>query len=230
MTPRARQLFLIATVVAIAIPLAVYVYVRPDLKRVSELLSTSKTYPSNVTRAVLLAEDPVFLKRSRFDTAQSTMAIVSSVARETFGRRVVIVDAPASLTQRLVRWNVNGAHLSRTLKTMIVAAVVDATVSKQAVLNAYMHHVYLGRNGAHQIYGIEEAAESYFGLAPEQLTVAQIVSLVSAIRSPSVLSPRSVSETAVRRRLRLLDEMQRTRAISANDYAVARDTLRRGDA
>ena len=210
--------------------LAAYLFVRPDLAEFRDLVEkhSSQTYPPKVVQAILAWEDPFFFHRSRFDTIENTVLLWTWVRiRELRGSKIV-VDRFPSLTEKLVRSQIEGRSLSRYFRTIVVCAVADVTVPRQKILNTYMNRVYLGRVGDQGIYGINEAALVYFGVPATQLTVAQTASLAATIRHPATFAPPNRSESAIRRRLRMLEEMQRIGIISAVEYMEARRAILAG--
>ena len=228
MTRRLGQGCLGALFAIAAVPVLAYLYVRPELMQFKQLVVASQPCPPRVANALLAAEDPIFLARSRFDTTQSNAAVLSAMLRELLGGSAIAIDRHASLTDQMIGWQFQGMRLSRFAKAIFLGVFVDASFSKPDILNAYASHVYLGRVGEHPIYGIREAAKVYFGMSPEQLSVAQCASLAATVARPSAYQPSNTSQPAVLRRLRVVEEMRRLNMITANEYADAKRTLARG--
>jgi membrane peptidoglycan carboxypeptidase len=228
MTPRLLKIGAVGVILGtLAAFVSAYIFVQPELSLINHQLATSRRYSTKVDAAIIAAEDPVFLGRSRVDTIASFAATVGWSIRNLVGGHVV-VDSRASLTERLVRSNVQG-HLRPLVfhfKVLAVAAVLDATCSKQDLLNAYIDNVYLGRLGQRQVHGFDEGAREYFGVRAQALTPSQTISLAASIRNPSVLNPRVSSELAIRRRLLLLDAVHGSGAFTEHEISAAREELR----
>ncbi|MCW2599298.1 MAG: glycosyl transferase, family 51 [Frankiales bacterium] len=74
---------------------------------------------------------------------------------------------------------------SRKIKEVFIALKMDQTVSKNTILEDYLNTIYFGRGA----YGIEAAAETYFGTSAAKLNTAQAAVLASSINSPSGYDP-----------------------------------------
>ena len=75
--------------------------------------------------------------------------------------------------------------LSRKLREIAIAVKLDRSYSKDQVLEFYLNTVYFGRGA----YGIEVAAQTYFGKPAAQLTAAEGAVLAALLRSPSAYDP-----------------------------------------
>lgn len=75
--------------------------------------------------------------------------------------------------------------ISRKLREMAVAIEVDATMSKDDILDAYLNTIYYG-NGQ---YGIEAASQYYFGHSAKEMTDYEAAILASIINAPSIYNP-----------------------------------------
>ncbi len=82
--------------------------------------------------------------------------------------------------------------LSRKLKEVVIAVKLDRSYSKDAVLEFYLNTVYFGRGA----YGIQVAAQTYFGKPAAELTAAEGAVLASLLRSPTAYDPAEDPESA----------------------------------
>jgi membrane peptidoglycan carboxypeptidase len=92
---------------------------------------------------------------------------------------------------------------SRKFKELFLAVKLDNQYSKDEILENYLNTIYFGRG----VYGIEAAANTYFGVPAAQLTAEQGAVLAVLIRSPSVYDPESNPEGAQDRWGLVLDAM-----------------------
>ncbi len=72
-------------------------------------------------------------------------------------------------------------NLGRKLQEMKYAIGLEKKYSKQTILAAYLNIVGMGQN----TYGVQSAAQEYFGTSASTLTVAQAASLVAIVQNPT---------------------------------------------
>ncbi|RKE19194.1 transglycosylase domain-containing protein [Streptomyces sp. TLI_171] len=82
--------------------------------------------------------------------------------------------------------------VSRKVKEVFIAIKVDATQSKDDILSSYLNTSYYGRGA----YGIQAAAQAYFGVDASQLTAAQGAYLATLLNAPSAFDVSSAGEAA----------------------------------
>jgi membrane peptidoglycan carboxypeptidase len=92
---------------------------------------------------------------------------------------------------------------SRKFKELFLSIKLDNEYSKDEILENYLNTIYFGRGA----YGIEAAANTYFGVPAAQLTAEQGAVLAVLVRSPSYYDPESNPEEAADRWGRVLDAM-----------------------
>jgi len=92
---------------------------------------------------------------------------------------------------------------SRKFQELFLSIKLDNNYTKQQILENYLNTIYYGRGA----YGIEAAANTYFGVPAAQLTAQQGAVLAVLIRSPSRYDPEVSPEDAVDRWERVLDAM-----------------------
>jgi len=74
---------------------------------------------------------------------------------------------------------------TRKFREIVIAVKMDRNYSKDQILEWYLNTIYFGRGA----YGIEAAAETYFGVPATKLTLEQGAVLSSSIRSPALYDP-----------------------------------------
>jgi membrane peptidoglycan carboxypeptidase len=92
---------------------------------------------------------------------------------------------------------------ARKLREMRMALTLDKTLSKPEILTRYLNLVFFG-NGA---FGIQDAAQTYFGIDALQLNWQQAALLAGMVQSTSLLDPYTYPEDALQRRNVVLDTM-----------------------
>ncbi|HEX4902143.1 MAG TPA: transglycosylase domain-containing protein [Acidimicrobiales bacterium] len=155
------------------------------------------TLPEHVTAAVLAAEDHRFPEHEGYDLAGLARATLTNArARE-------VEQGGSTITQQLAKLNfTDGAHsIGRKVEELLYAVRLEDELSKEQLLERYLNQVYFG-NGAH---GIAAAAEEYFAVAPQDLSLGQAAVLASIIQAPNALDPRGDPDDVRRRRDAVLD-------------------------
>ncbi len=92
---------------------------------------------------------------------------------------------------------------ARKLREIRMALTLDKSLSKPEILTRYLNLVFYG-NGA---FGIQDAAQTYFGIDASQLNWQQAALLAGLVQSTSLLDPYTNPEGALQRRNVVLDTM-----------------------
>jgi penicillin-binding protein 1A len=108
--------------------------------------------------------------------------------------------------------------VSRKLTELMDAAGLEKSLSKKQILELYLNRIYLGSAA----YGVDAAAQVYFGVSARDLTLPQAAMLATLTRAPSVFSPRRDLLAAQQRASLVLDAMVETHAITEAQAADAR--------
>ncbi len=165
--------------------------------------------------AVLAAEDARFHQHRGVDP----VALFRAAWVNLRHRR--IVQGASTLTQQLAK----NLFLSfekkwtRKVKELLLALQIEATFSKDEILEAYCNQVYFG--GGH--FGIEAAALAYFGKSADKLSLMEAAVLAGVPRSPNRLNPIADRKRALLRGRFILDRMAEEGFITAK----MRDRARR---
>ena len=167
--------------------------------------------PKQLKNAVVSIEDRRFYKHHGVDTIRILGAATSNV----FGRSAGM-QGGSTLTQQLVKLSVfSTAASDRTLKRKAqeawLAINVEQHFSKSQILDFYINKVYMG-NG---IYGMQTAAQYYYGKDLSDLDLSQLALLAGMPQSPTYYNP-LVSNTkyATQRRNEVLNAMVRSNYIT----------------
>jgi penicillin-binding protein 1A len=158
-----------------------------------------KDLPPQVPHAVLAAEDANFYHHGGVDPT----AVMRAIVRTGQGQQ----QGGSTITQQLAKINYTNSQrtLLRKLREVQYAVRLEKSYTKDELLERYLNQVYFG-DGA---YGIAAAAQTFFGVPPEQLTPAQAATLAGKIRSPEGLDPRRDPAPVQARRDQVLGNMRR---------------------
>lgn len=106
---------------------------------------------------------------------------------------------------------------SRKFQELFLSIKLDNNYTKQQILENYLNTIYYGRGA----YGIEAAANTYFGVPAAELTAQQGAVLAVLIRSPSRYDPEVSPEDALDRWERVLDAMVEEGWLTAEERAAS---------
>ena len=155
--------------------------------------------PDHVWQAVLTAEDRRFFEHDGYDIEGFGRAALANLQARG------ISQGGSTITQQLAKMNFLDASqtLDRKFHELLYAIAMEEEFEKEELLERYLNQIYFG-SGA---YGIQAAAEEYFGISASELRADQAALLAGAIRAPSAYNPRSNPERAQAQRNRILADM-----------------------
>ena len=137
--------------------------------------------PQHLIDATIAIEDQDFYYHRGF----SVQGIVRAAIANSQGKN--IQQGGSTITQQLVKNRLLSPErtLQRKLRELIISVLVEIKFSKDEILEMYFNQVPYGGS----IYGIEEAAQRYFGKSVTQLSLAESTLLAGLPAAPSVYSP-----------------------------------------
>jgi penicillin-binding protein 1B len=176
--------------------------------------------PPAVIQAVLAAEDDGFYGHSGLS--------VSGILRAAWVnlRGGAVRQGGSTLTQQLVK-NLFLTHertLSRKIREAVLALAVELRYDKEAILEAYLNEIYLGRRGGANLMGIGAASYAFFGKSPAELDLAEAATLAGMIRAPALYDPIAHPKRARERRDQILDRLGELSWVSTSDLTHARES------
>ncbi|WP_406298204.1 penicillin-binding protein [Embleya sp. NBC_00888] len=148
--------------------------------------------PIDVQHAVLAAEDRSFFSNAGVSITGTVRALLRNAAGGSDG-----LQGGSTITQQYVKnvYLTQEQTLGRKFKEAIISVKLDRTVSKDEILTGYLNSVYFGRGA----YGIQAAAQAYYGIDVGQLTVEQGAYLAVLLNAPSANDVRNTTEAGRRR-------------------------------
>ncbi|MEW6611676.1 MAG: penicillin-binding protein 1A [Pseudomonadota bacterium] len=169
--------------------------------------------PRRVQQAFIAAEDARFYEHGGVDA----MGIVRA-AWANF-RAGQVVQGASTITQQVARnfFLESDQTFERKLKEALLALKIEQHLSKPSILALYLNQIYLG-NGA---YGVQAAAQRYFGKDIRDLSLAQIALLAGLPKAPSAFNPLINPERALARRDYILHRMAKLGFISPAEAEAA---------
>ncbi len=175
--------------------------------------------PTPVVQAFLAAEDRNFFQHGGIDVSGLGRAMFKNVFNFATGRRL---EGGSTITQQVAK-NVlltNESTIGRKLKEAILSSRLEATLSKEQILELYLNEIFLG----YRSYGVASAAYNYFGKSLMQLTPDEAAFLAALPKGPNNYHPKRHPEAAKGRRDWVLGEMVQNQFITQAQYqeAIAR--------
>jgi penicillin-binding protein 1A len=174
--------------------------------------------PSNqiadvMKQAIVAVEDRRFFEHHGIDLHGIFRAIWADVTDKK------VVQGGSTITQQFIKNAFTGQQRSfgRKLKEAALAWQLEQQWSKDRILTAYLNTIYFG-NGA---YGIEQAAEVYFGEHASALSLSQAALLAGVPSDPTLYDPVTRPMLARARRARVLEDMFEQQDISRDQYRLA---------
>lgn len=169
--------------------------------------------PEHVVNAILDVEDASFYSHGGVNLRSATRALFTNV------QSGAIRQGGSTITQQLVKNTLLTPEkdLERKVKEAVLAVRLEDQLSKDEILERYLNTVYFGAGA----YGLQAAAETYYGTDVDKLTPGQAAFLAGVIRNPVGYDPTLGKENA---------ELARARRDYALDRMVQRGHLSKDQA
>jgi penicillin-binding protein 1A len=155
--------------------------------------------PQSMRRAAIAAEDENFYQ----EQGVSIPAIIRAAWVNIIHHEVL--QGGSTITQQYVKDVYTGDErtLARKVREAIIAQKLSRKYSKNAILAKYLNEVYFGQGA----YGVQTAAQAYFGKNARQLNVLQSATLAALIAAPAIFDPITHPQQAMDRRNWVLGRM-----------------------
>src|SRR5689334_9731056 len=152
---------------------------------------TLKELPAYLPRAFIAIEDRRFYKHYGVDPIGLARAVGANVLHRG------VSQGGSTITQQLAKnlFLTQERTLKRKLQEVVLALWLEHKFTKTQILELYLNRVYFG-SGA---YGVDAAAQRYFGKPAKQVKIAEAAMLAGLVKSPSRLAPSRNPDGAERR-------------------------------
>lgn len=178
------------------------------------VVSLNKMPPYLIT-AFLAAEDAQFFEHEGISYISIFRALLKNI------RAGKVVQGGSTITQQLAKsFLTSEKKLSRKVREAIMAYRIEKQLNKDEILSLYLNQIYFG-TGA---YGVQTAAESYFGKNVEDLNLAEAAMLAGLPKAPSTYSPHANFDLAKTRQEFILGRMVEERYITPEEADAAINT------
>ncbi|MCL6106628.1 MAG: penicillin-binding protein [Actinobacteria bacterium] len=174
--------------------------------------------PNYLKQATVAIEDQRFYQHGGVDFQSIGRAFLTDISQ---GR---LAEGGSTITQQLVKKVYVSDERSFTRKAVeaILAIELEHSVTKDTILERYLNTVYYGSDA----YGVEAAAQTYFGKDVSQLDLSECATLAGLPQAPSAFSPKNDIKASTDRRNEVLEKMAdlgyipRTQARSAEAQPI----------
>ncbi|MCL5439182.1 MAG: penicillin-binding protein [Patescibacteria group bacterium] len=159
-----------------------------------------KEIPVNLQNATIAIEDKDFYRHGAIDLRGITRALYSIVFHKE-------LQGGSTITQQLVKNSLLTPErtITRKIKEVILSFATESLYSKNQILEMYLNQAPYGGTA----YGVEAAAQTYFGKHAKDLTLAEAALIAGLPESPTTLSPfGSHPELAKQRQVEVLRKME----------------------
>jgi membrane peptidoglycan carboxypeptidase len=168
--------------------------------------------PEVVQYAIISAEDGDFFEHEGIDFTSIFSAALDNA--RTGGTR-----GGSTITQQIIKKNVltDEITLDRKICEAVIAAELEERYTKDDILEFYLNSQFFGENA----YGVQAAAEEYFGKDLADITIAEAAAIAVPIRNPSLYDIRDNTETVLDRRNSVIKQMEKNGFITEDESLQA---------
>ena len=160
--------------------------------------------------AIVATEDERYYHHQGIDVIGVLRAVPYDVGHLSFAQGASTISEQVA---KLLYLGGNDHSPWRKLKAAVIALRLEDHSSKAQILSAYLNSTYFGEGA----YGAAAASETYFGIVPKRLTLAEASLLAGLIQAPSAYDPIVAPRAARARQAQVLRSMVRNDYITAND-------------
>jgi penicillin-binding protein 1A len=170
-----------------------------EFYREKRILVPIQNMPQMLVDAFISAEDARFYKHEGIDFVSILRALSKNIEAGT------IVQGGSTITQQITKSLLLSPERSylRKAREAILAYKIEKALTKKEILYLYLNQIYLG----HSSYGVEAAAENYFGKTCSELNLAECALLAGLPQAPSRYSPFANFKRAKERQVYVLNRM-----------------------
>lgn len=202
--------------IQLQIPLRIYTQDEKLIAEFGEMRRTPIKYdeiPQDFINALLAAEDDNFTNHRGVE--------ITSLARAAtqLAKTGHIQSGGSTITMQVAKnfFLSSDRVFSRKLNEILLALQIERELTKPEIFELYVNKIYLG----HRAYGIESAAQVYYGKSIQELDLAQLAMIAGLPKAPSAFNPIVNPERSKERRDWILGRMLRLGMIDQNRYETA---------
>lgn len=155
--------------------------------------------PKDLQNAFVALEDNRFFQHGGVDPRAILRAVWINIAAGG------VSEGGSTITQQLAKnaFLTQERTWKRKVQEVIIAFQIEKQYTKKEILELYLNQIYFGAGA----YGVEAAAQTYFGKGAENLNLAESAMLAGLPKSPNYYSPFNSLKAAKERQATVLDQM-----------------------
>jgi penicillin-binding protein 1A len=202
--------------IQLRVPLQIFTHDHKLIAEYGEIRRIPLPYeqiPKSLIAAVLATEDQRYFQHPGIDLPGLMRATIKLI---TTGRKE---EGGSTITMQVARsfYLKPNKTFGRKLREILLALKIEHKLNKQKILELYLNTIFLGTRA----YGVEAAAEVYYGKPLNQLTIDQYAVLAGLPKAPSALNPLSNPKASLKRRNHVLGRMRELNYIDEKTYQTA---------
>lgn len=177
--------------------------------------------PVEVRAAFLITEDKRFYEHRGIDYRRVVGAVVRNARAMSFvqGFSTITMQLARNVFPESITRERRGlAGLTRKIREAKVALAIERKFSKDHILELYLNQISFG----YRAFGIEAAAQRYFGKSARQLNVAEAALLAGLPKAPERYNPQTAPDRAVQRRNVIIELMHQNGALTEGEASLAK--------
>lgn len=157
--------------------------------------------PRQLQDAFVAVEDNRFYEHSGVDPRGIARALYTNI------RGHGVSEGGSTITQQLAKnaYLTQERTLTRKIQEVFLALQLERQYTKKEILEMYLNQIYFGQGA----YGVQAAAQTYFGKDVEQLDLSECAMLAGIPKSPNYYSPMNNLQAAQERKAVVLDQMEK---------------------
>ncbi len=169
--------------------------------------------PLTLRQAFLAIEDSRFYEHPGVSYPDIARAFLKNLRAGHFAQ------GGSTITQQLARvlFLTPEKKLKRKIREALLALEIESRFTKDEILEFYLNQIYLG-SGA---YGVQAAAQIYFGKTVAQLTIAESAMIAGLPKAPTRFNPKIHPERGLERRNLVIKRMRTSGFITAEQERIA---------
>lgn len=174
---------------------------------------TYEETPRQFINALLASEDDSFFEHFGIDIKGLARAVVELIRT---GRKK---SGGSTITMQVAKnyYLSSEKTFTRKFTEILLALKIEQSLSKEEILELYINKIYLGKRA----YGIEAAAQVYYGQSIRELNLAQLAMIAGLPQAPSAANPINSPDRAIDRRNYVLARMRTLDMITEEEFEEA---------
>ena len=183
-------------------------------------LVTLDEIPKALQQAVIAIEDERFYSHHGIDIHGILRAFFKGITSGSFSEGASTITQQLIKNQVFTEWTTERTFLDRMrrkVQEQYLAIQLEKRSSKEEILENYLNTINLGSG----CYGVQTAAQTYFGKDAKDLTLSECAVLAAIPKAPTAYNPKNHPEKNQQRRDKILNNMKEQGYITEEEHTIA---------